>query len=98
MQTFVNLAEGAAPQQLAQLQAAQQRLLALSQHPRQMFHRARMARMGPCSDQGSHFNRSHREPRRPCQVDDLQAGLTEYFHEVRDAYQYCLVLIAKHYA
>ena len=45
--TFVDLPEGPPPQQLAQLQAAQQRLLALAQHSRQVLHRAGVAVVGP---------------------------------------------------
>ncbi len=47
MQTSVDLPEGSPPQQLAKLQAAQQRLLALAQHARQVLHCAGVAVVGP---------------------------------------------------
>ena len=64
--TFVHLAEGAASQQLAQLQAAQQRLLALAQHPRQMLHRARMAGVAPCCSPANHIGKA------PCGLRNLR--------------------------
>ena len=41
--TFIHFPKGAAAQEFAQLQAAQQRLLTLAQHPRQVLHCARVA-------------------------------------------------------